>query len=60
MEALMVKKTKPPLYHKVIMKVDPTQGVARLAASLSVPGYTFFKLVRKKEHAVITFRRAEY
>ena len=46
-----------PRFKTLTLKVAPTRGVAPLAASIDLPGYTLRKMVRTGTRAVITFER---
>lgn len=46
-------------FKTIDLKVDPCQGISRMATSIEVPGYVFFKMDRRGTKAKITFIRED-
>ncbi len=48
-----------PKIKKIRLRVDPDQGIAKMATSMVVEGYRFVKAERRNTQAVITFERVD-
>lgn len=55
----MLAKRKGPKFRVVNLLVDPQQGVAMIAASMTIPGYVFCGMERRGIRARLKFVRED-
>lgn len=53
------KEKKGPRFKVLNLDVDPCQGMSRMAVSVRLPGYVFYKMTRKLGKAKIHFVRED-